>query len=65
MKDINQEDRHKELCEARDTGKTIIEAYYRANELTPAGFAVNPNWNKRFTKSLDRYKILEEDKDIK
>ena len=48
-----------ELCKARDEGKTIVEAYFNEGELTPAGFCINPNWNKEFTKDLDRYKVLE------
>ncbi len=49
-----------ELQDARDAGKVIEEAYYGEGMLTPKGYAVNPTWNKRFTKSLDRYRIVEE-----
>ncbi len=48
-----------ELEDARDAGKVIEEAYYSEGMLTPKGYAVNPIWNKRFTKSLDRYRIVD------
>ena len=53
-----------ELQDARDAGKVIEEAYYSEGMLTPKGYAVNPTWNKRFTKSLDRYRIVEEVKPV-